>query len=303
MRALFDTRCRGNMKKTFLVRTVFVFSGLLFLIGPGCATNADLHNLNNRISELEKRHRELNSSFENLWGDLREEISSDRDQGHEIREMFAVQDAAVDSLRVELRKLHGELEESQYRTSGDIKALQEELENTGKKIDSLTGDLNSFDKRLSRLEKFMGMEKSESARDSSDSGSPDKAELEQLGEDELYSVSKQAYDEGDHETAIEGFELFLEKFPDSDMADNARFWIGEVFFAEKWYEKAILEYEKVIKNYPDGNKVPGAYLKQGIAFHKLGENANARLILQTLLRKYPESDESEIAKRQIAIID
>ncbi|MFW6012065.1 MAG: tetratricopeptide repeat protein, partial [Desulfosalsimonas sp.] len=76
-----------------------------------------------------------------------------------------------------------------------------------------------------------------------------------------------------------------------------------VYFAETWYEKAILEYEKVIKNYPEGNKAPGAYLKQGMAFYKLGENANARLIFQTLIQKYPDSEEAKIAKRQVVAMD
>jgi tol-pal system protein YbgF len=94
--------------------------------------------------------------------------------------------------------------------------------------------------------------------------------------------------------------LFLEKFSDSDRADNARFWIGEIYFAEQWYERAILEYEKVIKNYPDGNKVAGAYLKQGFSFEKIGENANARLILNELLEKFPDSNEAKIAKKKLA---
>ncbi|MFP3998736.1 MAG: tetratricopeptide repeat protein, partial [Desulfobacterales bacterium] len=46
-----------------------------------------------------------------------------------------------------------------------------------------------------------------------------------------------------------------------------------------------------------------AYLKQGMAFHKLGESANARLIFQTLLQKYPDSDEAKIARRQIAVME
>ena len=58
----------------------------------------------------------------------------------------------------------------------------------------------------------------------------------------------------------------MEKYPKSNSADNAQFWIGEIYYREKWYEKAILEYQKVIENYPQGNKISAALLKQGLHF-------------------------------------
>jgi len=83
------------------------------------------------------------------------------------------------------------------------------------------------------------------------------------------------------------------------MADNAQFWIGEIYYNQKWYEKAILEYQKVIENYPNGNKVQSALLKQGFSFFNLGDKANARLIFTELIKKYPKSNEAEIAKKKL----
>ncbi|MEK6196353.1 MAG: tetratricopeptide repeat protein, partial [Deltaproteobacteria bacterium] len=67
----------------------------------------------------------------------------------------------------------------------------------------------------------------------------------------------------------------------------------------KWYEKAILEYQKVIENYPKGNKVPASLLKQGFAFLSLGDKANARLILNELAKKYPDTNEGKIAVQKL----
>ncbi|MBW2198143.1 MAG: tetratricopeptide repeat protein, partial [Deltaproteobacteria bacterium] len=85
----------------------------------------------------------------------------------------------------------------------------------------------------------------------------------------------------------------------SKNADNAQFWIGEIYYHEKWYEKAILEYQKVIEKYPKGNKVQASLLKQGFAFLNLGDKSNARLILSELIKKYPKSNEAKIAKRKL----
>ena len=91
----------------------------------------------------------------------------------------------------------------------------------------------------------------------------------------------------------------MDQHPKSKQADNAQFWLGEVFYREKWYEKAILEYQKVIENYPKGDKIRGALLKQGFSFLNLDDKSNARLILRELIRKYPDSNEAEIAKKKL----
>jgi tol-pal system protein YbgF len=124
-----------------------------------------------------------------------------------------------------------------------------------------------------------------------------------MTEDELYNVSKQAFDRNDYETARQGFVKFIEIYPKSDQADNARFWVGEIYFNEGWHQKAILEYQEVIDKYPQGNKVPGAYLKQGLAFEKLGEKANALLVLRMLMEKYPKSSEAGIARQKVSQIE
>ncbi|MEZ4566828.1 MAG: tetratricopeptide repeat protein [Desulfobacterales bacterium] len=73
--------------------------------------------------------------------------------------------------------------------------------------------------------------------------------------------------------------------------------------AEKWFQKAILEYQEVIEKFPDGNKVAAAYLKQGLAFHEIGEDANALLVFKTLINKFPDSTEAGIAKQKIAQLE
>jgi len=112
-------------------------------------------------------------------------------------------------------------------------------------------------------------------------------------------LAKQAFDQGDFETAREGFQKLIKQHPKSKNADNAQFWIGEIYYREKWYEKAIIEYQNVIEKHPKGNKVPASLLKQGFAFYNLGDKANARLILTELLKKYPKSNESKIARQKL----
>jgi len=107
------------------------------------------------------------------------------------------------------------------------------------------------------------------------------------------------YDQKDYKSAKDGFDFYIKKYPKSDNTDNAQFWIGEIYYTRKWYEKAILEYQKVIENYKGGNKVPAAYLKQGLSFLNLGEKESADMILNELIKKFPDSKEAGLAKKKV----
>lgn len=282
------------MNQTFIRLT----GALLFAVvmaAAGCATVSDVQRLQSQISALEKKNRQLNASVVQLMEDRQKQSDL-----NEMRELFAGQDAEFYELRSELQDLKGSYEETGYQFQRRFDALEDDMGLLDKKLQKHAESLDVHDKRISRLEEFMGMEPAARFEALAQSKFPEKTELGKLSKDELYASAKQAYDNGDFQSALQGFELFLEKFSDSDRADNARFWIGEIYFAEQWYERAILEYEKVIKNYPDGNKVAGAYLKQGFSFEKIGENANARLILNELLEKFPDSNEAKIAKKKLA---
>jgi len=60
-----------------------------------------------------------------------------------------------------------------------------------------------------------------------------------------------------------------------------------------------LEYEKVVKNYSSGNKVPYALLKQGLSFLNLGDKTSAKLLLQQVIKDYPNTNQARIARSKL----
>jgi len=55
----------------------------------------------------------------------------------------------------------------------------------------------------------------------------------------------------------------------------------------------------VTKNFPDGNKVPYALLKQGLSFLKLGDKASAKLLLQQVIKDFPNTSQARIARAKL----
>ena len=197
-----------------------------------------------------------------------------------LRNQSAGQHVNIERLKEEIQILRGKLEEIEF---------------------TLNKKINTDKDRIARLEQYLHLEPTGSGlKIEKDSGiKPMSQAGKKLTENEIYKLAKQAFDQGDFETAREGFQKLIKQHPKSKNADNAQFWIGEIYYREKWYEKAIIEYQKVIEKHPKGNKVPASLLKQGFAFYNLGDKANARLILTELIKKYPKSNESKIARQKL----
>ncbi|HVP90861.1 MAG TPA: tol-pal system protein YbgF [Terriglobales bacterium] len=116
---------------------------------------------------------------------------------------------------------------------------------------------------------------------------------------EAYRMAYNDYLKGNYDLAVESFKLYRQQFPDSPLADNALYWIGECHFSEKRFLEAIDDFNEVIVAYPQGDKVAAAYLKKGISFVELGRKDEALAAFKLLVSKYPLQDEAKIAQDKI----
>ncbi|MBW2368294.1 MAG: tol-pal system protein YbgF [Deltaproteobacteria bacterium] len=276
---------------------------LVFVAGiMGCAASGDISLLDQRVNDLERQNRILEKELETSGGSVTSRLQDQQAINERLQAKSAELTATFGGLRREVQILSGKIEESDYSYQQGrqlLKSLGEEKENKVNRIEEIAR-LNRD--RILRLEQYLDYE-SPATGPEQKVDSHRKAALKSdvvQTEAELYGSAKEAFDSGQFEVARDKFRQLLQKYPKSKNADNAQFWVGEIYYREKWYEKAIMEYQKVIENYPDGNKVPSSLLKQGLAFFNLDEKANARLILQEMIKKYPASPEAKIAKDKLS---
>ena len=257
--------------------------------------------LDDRLAQAERRYTEADQKNKKLEATLEEYRNAREQNDKELRSKTAGQNATIEELQEEIRILKGKLEETDYLLKQKINAFAELSEKREIKLESIDKTTSLNKDRIERLEQYLNFESTAQIQ----KGQPvsnipsGKQAKHKLSENELYTSAKKAYDKGDLNAAREGFQKLLKEFPKSENADNAQFWIGEIYYREKWYEKAILEYQTVIEKYPKGNKVTASLLKQGFAFFNLGDKSNARLILSELIKKYPKSNEAKIAERKL----
>lgn len=101
-----------------------------------------------------------------------------------------------------------------------------------------------------------------------------------------------SFRDGDLEGARQGFAAFLSQYPNSDLAPNARYWLGESHYGKKDYKQAIDAYDRVELDYPQSEKVPAAILKKGYAYLALKDKKRASSAFKQVVTLYPKSLEA-----------
>ncbi len=86
--------------------------------------------------------------------------------------------------------------------------------------------------------------------------------------------------------AIKGFESFLAKHPQGSYSDNARFWIGQVYFAQSNLEQAEKQFSLLKTEYPNSSKLPNAMLKLAEIKVKQQKWEEAKAIYNDIVANY-----------------
>jgi len=115
----------------------------------------------------------------------------------------------------------------------------------------------------------------------------------------LYQTAYSDYLRGNYDLALLGFRQYMDSFPDTDLADNASYWIGECFYRQQKFAEAIVEYDKVLERFPRSDKTASALLKKGYAQIELGQRKDGITQLERVIKNFPSSDEANLARQRL----
>ena len=111
----------------------------------------------------------------------------------------------------------------------------------------------------------------------------------------LYNAAYADFSKGNYALAISGFEEYSTRYPDSDLADNALYWIGECHFSQGGYGQAIVAFDQLLERYPVSDRAAAANLKKGLGYLEQNQIRQAIVQLRFVQNSYPRTDEARIA--------
>jgi tol-pal system protein YbgF len=104
---------------------------------------------------------------------------------------------------------------------------------------------------------------------------------------------------GNYDRAIVAFESFLGTYPNSQLADNGQYWLGEAFYVNKSFPEALAAFKRVVDNFPASRKLPDALLKIGYCDYELKDYPAARNALSQVTAKFPDVPAAKLAQQRL----
>jgi tol-pal system protein YbgF len=118
-----------------------------------------------------------------------------------------------------------------------------------------------------------------------------------------YQAAFDLLKDGKYTEAVSAFRQYLTTFPDSALADNAQYWLGEAHYVLKQYPDALRAFRTVLEKYPDSRKTPDALLKIGYAAYEMKSWAEARSALNQVVQRFGDTTAARLASQRIAKMD
>lgn len=116
---------------------------------------------------------------------------------------------------------------------------------------------------------------------------------------EPYRAAVALVQKRDYNTAIQQLRDFVRRNPESPLAGNAHYWIGESYLQLGDYQQAFRNFNEVLENRGKNDRAPSALFGVGIGFLQMGNVAEARLAFQQLMKDYPASPEAGQAREKL----
>ena len=213
----------------------------------------------------------------------------------ELERRLAVVERIVDNQSlVDLTQRIDALERSSDELQGRAESLEYDAENTGDRQRQLYADL---DARIQELEASVRSVGSGVL----DGGSlrPGELPVPQGSDRDNYQAAFELLKQQRYEPAGLAFQQFLVSFPDSELADNAQYWLAESHYVTKQFEAALASFQVVIDKYPRSRKVADALLKIGYCNYELKRWDSARASLGRVQADFPETTAARLAGQRL----
>ncbi len=182
--------------------------------------------------------------------------------------------------------------------STQIQGLSDNLEEVKSRVGKLNQQLTDVQSAIQNLDAKLPAAGAASPAAGAATSTP-AATSSSPSADNLYTNGLRDKDSGKYDLARQEFTDYLKYFPDTDLASNAQFYLGEIAYSEKKYDQSVTEYDKVLTNYPKSFKLAPARLKKGMALIEIGQKATGLRELREVIRRYPGTEEERRARAKL----
>ena len=269
------------MKQTHLCTRSVLLLALCLTVLPAWGVNKETIQLQTQVQQLQEQMTAMQRSFDERMGVMNNLVERDTDAVNRAA-------AAINGLQSTLQKQQGDSASRVDQLSGQLQTLNDSL-------DELKARLARVSKQLEDMQSSQQSTAAQTAQQ--------QAQQQALAQapppDVLYNNALRDYNGAKNELAIQEFSDYIKFYPNTDLAGNCYYYLGEIQFRQGNYQQAAQSYDQVLQNFPTGTKVASAALKKGFALIELGKQEDGVAELRHVIQRYPRSPEALQARERL----
>jgi tol-pal system protein YbgF len=248
---------------------------------PAWGVSKEMIQLQTQVQQLQEQMTAMQRSFDERMGVMNNLVQQDSDAVNKVS-------TAITGLQESLQKQQGDSVGRVDQLSGQLQALNDSL-------DELKARLTKVSKQLEDMQS--------SAQSAAAATAQTQAQQQAMQNapppDVLYNNALRDYNGAKNDLAVQEFSDYIKFYPNTDLAGNCYFYLGELQFRQGNYQQAAQSYDQVLQNFPSGTKSASAELKKGFALIELGQQDNGVQELRHLIQRYPKSPEALQAREKL----
>jgi tol-pal system protein YbgF len=270
------------------LKLFIVLLGCTALATPAFPVSKEIVQLQTQVQALQDQMTQMRQSFDERMGVMKNLVEQSTDNVNKVA-------GAVNELNQTIQKSHQDEGGRADQLSGQIQALHDSVDELKARMAKVTQQLDAIQNAQQNItQPPAGVQPGAPA-----ANGPTGAANMAPPADVLYNNALRDYNSGNFQLASQEFGDYLKYYPNTDLAGNAQFYLGDVAYRQGNYEDAVKSYDTVIERYPDGNKAAAAQLKKGYALLELGQRQAGVRELNALVTRYPRSIEATQARDRL----
>jgi len=265
------------------VRLVTVLAVVFAPLAACSSTSEDMALLHREITDVQRNVQELQAN------------SLDK------KDLKAME-SSMQGLSAQSMRSNADLAAEVKRLQEQIEALQASLDLTIVQLQTISQELASSRSRIPTGAVLPPVTAAEVAEGEAEIAAAEVAAAAAGGlstPEELYRSAYEDYMRGNYDLASQGFRDYIARWPDTELTDNALYWIGECLDAQNEQEEALLVFTQVLEEYPTSDKAAAAQLKKGLLYLKMDDQAQGVVHLQYVVYEYPGTREADLARERL----
>lgn len=120
-----------------------------------------------------------------------------------------------------------------------------------------------------------------------------------MSADRSYTEALRDLQTGKTDLAYSEFQQFLTYYPNTELAANAQYYLGEIDYNRQNYTGSIQAFDAVLERYPDNPKTPDAHYMKAMALLKSNQRNKAAQEFRILVQNYSHTDVARKALQQL----